>query len=179
MMASSSRGPQYSVPPRDDFNKLDDQKKNRIGEAFDLFDTNKDGWVSYEEFRFVLRALGFDLPKNQTYEYLNRHALKPADWPGNEPCPPIYRQFNLSTMQAIAGTLVYHRDPKEELRRVFRLFDEDDKGLITLEDLRRVCKGIGNNIPEPDMRAMIDEFDSSGKGGVDEDEFIRLMMNKK
>ena len=135
--------------------------------------------MSYEEFRFVLRALGFDLPKNQTYDYLNRHALKPTDWPGNEPCPAIYRQFNLATVQAIAGTLVYNRDPKEELRRVFRLFDEDDKGLITLDDLRRVCKGIGNNIPEPDMRAMIDEFDSSGKGGVDQDEFIRLMLNKR
>ena len=126
-----------------------------------------------------MRALGFELPKNQSHDYLCRHALKPANWPADELCPPIYRQFNLQTVQAIAGTLIYHRDPREEMRRVFRLFDEDNKGLITLDDLRRVCKGIGNNIPETDMAAMIDEFDSSGKGGVDQDEFIRLMLSKK
>lgn len=71
------------------------------------------------------------------------------------------------------------RDPREELRRAFRLFDIDGKGLITQDDLRRVSKQVGNNIPDADIVAMIEEFDASGKGGVDEDEFLRLMMSKK
>lgn len=87
--------------------------------------------------------------------------------------------FNLSTTQAIAGTLIRQRDPREEMRRAFRLFDVDGKGMITQEDLRKVSKQVGNNIPDADIVSMIEEFDSSGKGGVDEDEFLRLMLSKK
>ncbi|GAB1316027.1 Calcium-binding component of the spindle pole body (SPB) half-bridge [Madurella fahalii] len=178
-MASGARTIQYTIPAREDFNKLSDEQKTRIGEAFDLFDSNKDGLLSYEEFRFVLRALGFELPKPQTYDLLIRHGQKPSNWQHDQDCPPVYRLFNLPTTQAIAGTLIRQRDPREELRRAFRLFDVDGKGLITQEDLRKVSKQVGNNIPDADIVAMIEEFDSSGKGGVDEDEFLRLMMSKK
>ncbi|KAJ4418943.1 Calcium-binding component of the spindle pole body (SPB) half-bridge [Neurospora sp. IMI 360204] len=178
-MASSQRTIQYTIPGREDFNKLSDEQKTRVGEAFDLFDSNKDGLLSYEEFRFVLRALGFELPKHQTFDLVIRHGQKPANWPLDQECPPVYRLFNLPTVQALAGTLIRQRDPKEELRRAFRLFDIDGKGMITQDDLRRVSKQVGNNIPDADITAMIEEFDASGKGGVDEDEFLRLMMSKK
>jgi centrin-3 len=146
---------------------------------FDLFDSNKDGLLSYEEFRFVLRALGFELPKAQTYDLLMRHGQKPASWPHDSECAPVYRLFSLATAQALTGTLIRQRDPREELRRAFRLFDVDGKGMITQEDLRKVCQQVGNSIPDADIVAMVEEFDSSGKGGVDEDEFLRLMMSKK
>lgn len=178
-MAATTRAIQYTIPSREDFNKLSEEQKTRVSEAFDLFDSNKDGLLSYEEFRFVLRALGFDLPKPQTYEYLVRHGQKPASWPLDQECPAINRLFNLSTTQAISGSLIRQRDPREELRRAFRLFDIDGKGMITQDDLRRVSKQVGNNIPDADIVAMVEEFDASGKGGVDEDEFLRLMMSKK
>ncbi|KAK4133645.1 EF-hand [Trichocladium antarcticum] len=178
-MASTNRPIQYTLPPREDFNKLSDEQKTRINEAFDLFDANKDGLLSYEEFRFVLRALGFELPKAQTYDLLLRHGQKPGSWAHDGECAPVYRLFSLATAQALAGTLVRQRDPREELRRAFRLFDVDGKGMITQDDLRKVCQQVGNNIPDADIVAMVEEFDSSGKGGVDEDEFLRLMMSKK
>lgn len=128
----------------------------------------------------MLRALGFELPKAQTYDLLIRHGQKPANWPQHDQeCAPVYRLFNLPTAQALAGTLIRQRDPREELRRAFRLFDVDGKGMITQDDLRKVCQQVGNNVPDADIVAMVEEFDSSGKGGVDEDEFLRLMMSKK
>ena len=110
---------------------------------------------------------------------LVRHGQRPANWPHDQECPPVYRQFNLATAQALAGTLIRQRDPRDELRRAFRLFDVDGKGMITEDDLRKVCQQVGNNIPDADIQAMIEEVDSNGKGGVDEDEFLRLMMSKK
>lgn len=110
---------------------------------------------------------------------LVRHGQKPTNWPHDQECAPVYRLFSMSVVQALAGSLIRQRDPKEELRRAFRLFDVDGKGMITQEDLRRVSKQVGNNIPENDIAAMVEEFDASGKGGVDEDEFMRLMLAKK
>lgn len=58
------------------------------------------------------------------------------------------------------------RDPDAECRRAYRLFDTDGKGIITVEDLRRVMKEIGQSMEETELAAMIREFDAEGKGYV-------------
>uniref|UniRef100_A0A8C4QYC5 EF-hand domain-containing protein n=1 Tax=Eptatretus burgeri TaxID=7764 RepID=A0A8C4QYC5_EPTBU len=56
------------------------------------------------------------------------------------------------------------RDPTEELARAFRLFDECGTGRIGLRDLRRVTRELGEDVPDEELRAMIDEFDTDGDG---------------
>ena len=46
--------------------------------------------------------------------------------------------------------LMYNRDPVEECRRAYKLFDVDDRGMITIEDLRRVMGEIGQTMEEGD-----------------------------
>jgi centrin-3 len=106
---------------------------------------------------------------------LVRFAQRPVDWKQGEDCAVLDRVFSRATFQAVAGTLIANRDPKDEARRAFKLFDVDGKGLITAEDLSRVCRSIGNNITDSEVKAMIDEFDAQGRGGVNEEEFVRLM----
>ncbi len=43
--------------------ELSDEQKQEIKEAFELFDTDKDGAVDYHELKVAMRALGFDLKK--------------------------------------------------------------------------------------------------------------------
>lgn len=38
------------------------------------------------------------------------------------------------------------RDPQEEIIRAFELFDEGGKGRITLQDLRRVARELGEGL---------------------------------
>jgi len=56
------------------------------------------------------------------------------------------------------------------------LFDPDDKGIITLEDLRRVARELGEGLEEEELSAMIEEFDLEGKNGVGRDEFVGICM---
>ncbi|KAK1771744.1 cell division control protein [Phialemonium atrogriseum] len=179
-MAGRTSLPIHGAPPRDDYNKLPEEQKTQINEAFELFDNNDDGRLDYNEFRFCMRALGFELPKQETYGYLTKYGIPPAGWPAERgECTPPWRQFTLQTTQAVAGQLMAKRDPMEELRRAFRLFDVDSKGIITAEDLQRVSREIGQALEDSEIQNMIQEFDSNGKGGVSEDEFTKLMMSKK
>lgn len=70
---------------------------------------------------------------------------------------------------------ILERDPMEEIRKAFKLFDDDGTGKISLRNLRRVAKEIGENIDDEELQAMIDEFDLDQDGEINEQEFISIM----
>jgi len=53
--------------------ELTDEQKQEIKEAFELFDTDKDGCVDYHELKVAMRALGFDMKKAEVLKILRDH----------------------------------------------------------------------------------------------------------
>ncbi|CAD6439782.1 8201be73-7318-4dc1-8eec-f1672982aa1f [Sclerotinia trifoliorum] len=171
---------QSGAPGTTPMNILSDEQREEINEAFVLFDNDKDQRIDYHEFKVALKALGFDLPKPEILSLLTAHGIPP-----DAPSRPGARDHNISpgrllltlpSFQSIAGNLIAQRDPRDEILRAFALFDTDDKGMISLEDLRRVAHELGEGLEEDELRAMIEEFDLEGKGGVGREEFIQICM---
>merc|ERR1739840_37134 len=70
---------------------------------------------------------------------------------------------------------ILNRDPKDEILKAFRLFDDDETGKISFKNLKRVAKELGVRMTDEELQEMIDEADRDGDGEVNEEEFLRIM----
>ena len=68
------------------------------------------------------------------------------------------------------------KDTREEIDKVFKLFDSDGNGQISIENLQRVAKELGEAMTVEELKEMIEHADKAGNGYVSGDDFYRLMM---
>ena len=149
---------------------------------FSLFDLDRDRQLDYHELRVALRALGFNLPKPELLQILQsngspRQQQRPHAHNDGQSVHPSALVISQQAFMQVAAQRVLARDPREEIDRAFDLFDSEQKGVIDLEDLRRVARELGETgLEEDELRAMIDEFDPEGKGGVDREAFLSICL---
>lgn len=145
-----------------------------------------------------MKALGFDLPKTEVISILTTHGVPaspvaaaaplaaagggqqqqqtPSSSTHQQQVPPTRLQITLETFQSIMAARILARDPREEILRAFDLFDEGKKGVIRLDDLERVARELGENLQPDELRAMIEEFDLDGDGGINREEFMAICL---
>jgi len=137
-----------------------------LREAFDLFDTDGSGTIDTKELQVALRALGFDSKKEKV-----RKMIADIDLDGSGTID--FEEF----VEMMTGKMG-DRDSPEEIRRVFKLFDDDETGKISFRNLKRVARELGENMTDEELQEMITKADLDGDGEVNEEEFMRIMTYK-
>ncbi|RMZ90804.1 hypothetical protein DV736_g1965, partial [Chaetothyriales sp. CBS 134916] len=160
--------------------ELTEEQRDECQEAFQLFDLDRDKFLSYHELRVAMRALGFNLPKPEIAQMLRAHGTPvPTSVKTSENAPYHVSQLQISqaAFMKLAAEKVRNRDPAHEVERAYHLFDNDRKGFIVVEDLRRVARDLGETgLEEEEMVAMIEEFDFEGTGTVAKESFYAICL---
>ena len=65
-------------------------------------------------------------------------------------------------------------DFEAEMKSAFKVFDMDNSGTISLEELRKVMKSFGEILTEDELDSMIKEVDKNGDGTIDCTLFFHL-----
>ncbi|RJE19158.1 Cell division control protein [Aspergillus sclerotialis] len=162
---------------------------------FTLFDLDRDRHLDYHELRVAFRALGFTLSKQELISLLTTYGVprpqvqqqqqsqsgaapqppQPSSKATSAPTHPSNLLMPHTAFQTVTALKILERDPRDEILRAFELFDEGGKGFIDLEDLRRVARELGETgLEEEELRAMIEEFDLEGVGGVTREAFVGI-----
>ena len=122
--------------------------------------------IDPKELRAAMQSLGFEA-KNQTiYQMI-------TDLDKNKSGNIDFEEF-LDMMTARMSD----KDTREDISKVFRLFDDDCTGTITIRNLRRVARELGETMSDEELQEMIDRADSNGDAAVTMDDFYNIMTKK-
>ncbi|ONK74379.1 uncharacterized protein A4U43_C03F5620 [Asparagus officinalis] len=143
----------------------DEEHMSEFVEALSLFDKDGDGCSALEELATVIKSLGQD-PK----EEMLLHIMSKFNVEGNENVE--FGEFLNQMTRKMKET-----DAEEELREVFKVFDRDQNGYISANELINVMISLGEKLTEEEAEQMIREADLDGDGQVNYQEFVQLMQN--
>jgi centrin-1 len=126
---------------------LDEEAMEEIKEAFNLFDTDGKGSIDVRELKAAFRALGFQVKKAEIRQMF-------IDMDKDLSAALVtYDEF-----VEMVTPRMQNRDSREEIMKVFALFDDDNKGAISFKNLKRVATELGKRAaptPTPSLRARV------------------------
>merc|ERR1711935_1180832 len=135
-------------------------------EAFDLFDNDGSGAISVNELTSAMKSLGFDVKHAVVF-----NMVEDLDADGSG-------EIEFEEFLDVMCAKLSDKNTKEEIDRVFKLFDKDRNGTLEADDLSRVCKELGEDMSEEDVRECIQRCDLNGDGVVDLDDFYNVITKK-
>merc|ERR1711971_577937 len=143
--------------------ELTEDQKAEIKEAFSLFDTDSSGSIDGKELKTVMRALGFEPEPGEIEKMI---ADVDDDGNGTMEFDDFFRMMEKK---------ILNKDPKDGMRKAFKLFDDDQTGKISFKNFKRIAKELGETMTDDVLQEVLDEADRDGDGEINEDEFFRVM----
>src|SRR5690348_5363558 len=138
---------------------LSEDQINELKEAFKLIRDNKTGTVDIKQLQKIVRAMGYHVTKEEIGEIITNYL-------------DIDKKLSLDFVEFIsflhgaaytlknANKASEHqlKDMNNIIQRQFEIFVHDNKGYITLKDLKYACKVTGEVWAEETLKSMMLEF---------------------
>lgn len=159
-----NESPQAAARPLAKRPELSEEAREEIRKAFELFDSANTGLVEKRELKLMMRALGYVPRKEQLSRMLLTSGISPRA-----------NQIRYEEFLTLMAQIINEKDIQEEMMKAFTLFDVDNAGKITLENLRTVAEQLGEKMTDLELEEMIREADLDKDGAVNANEFIRIM----
>ncbi|KAF4956141.1 hypothetical protein FSARC_11671 [Fusarium sarcochroum] len=144
-------------------NTNNDKQITEYEEAFHLFDRDGDGQISINELGVVMRSLGQNPSDAELHDMINE--------------VDVNRSGAIEFLEFLA--MMSHKTKEEDYEReileAFMIFDRDEDGFISVDELRRTMSTIGENITDDELGVLIREVDIDFDGRISYEDFVELM----
>lgn len=138
---------------------------NQLRIIFERFDMDSDGSLTLLELAALLRSLGLKPSGDQIYVLLAN-----VDSNGNGAVE--FDELVNAIMPDMTEEILFNQ---EQLLEIFRSFDRDGNGYITLAELAGSMAKMGQALTYRELTEMIEEADTDGDGVISFSEFANVM----
>ncbi|KAG6773369.1 hypothetical protein POTOM_020643 [Populus tomentosa] len=143
---------------------LTEEQTAEFQEAFCLVDKNGDGCITFEELAAVIKSLD-DSATDEEIHFM----ISEVDVDGNG-------TIEFGEFLNLMARKMRENDADEELKEAFKVFDKDQDGYISPNELRHVMINLGEQLTDEELEEMIRQADLDGDGQVNYEEFVRIML---
>ncbi|XP_045181596.1 uncharacterized protein LOC123540559 [Mercenaria mercenaria] len=141
-------------------------EKDDIDIIFDKIDLNNDGRISVIELTKAARYLGMN-PTRKEAEQMIKDC---------NPSQPGY--VNKSEFRKLFDDHEANIEAEiKDIAAAFRVFDKDNSGTITADEIRAVLRMSGEEVDEAEIEEMLRMVDIDGDGNISYEEFATVMCN--
>ncbi|CAD8064638.1 unnamed protein product [Paramecium primaurelia] len=153
----------YAKPPH-----LTKEEVLEVKQAFDIFDNDGSGSIDPQELREAFEASGIKTYHNKfIYQVLGE---LDTDNSGG---------IDFEEFLHLATAKVSDKDTREQIQKVFNLYDWNKEGRITWDELKRVAQDLGEEMTDEEIQHMFKKADLDDDGFVTFDDFYNLMTQKE
>lgn len=155
-----------------------------------IIDFKRDPWprVSDNAKDLVNKMLDPDPKKRLTAQEVLDHpwiqnAKKAPNVPLGETVRARLKQFSVMNKlkKRALGVIAEHLSVEEVagIKEAFQLMDVDNKGKVSLDQLRNGIQKLGQQIPDPDLQILMEAADVDGDGALNYGEFVAVWVHLK
>lgn len=130
-----------------------------------LFDYSKSGKISTRDIGPVVRSIG----------------LKPSEAEVQDIMADVQQmggEVDLSTLVQLIGQKVTNppSESPESLREMFRMYDKDGRGVITVKEMRHLLTSVGEKLSDEEADELLKMTGCVKGDNVEYDKFIQIVL---
>ena len=138
-------------------------KLEELTKLFNIFDKDKDGYLSYEEYAEIMKLLSIDI-KTSYDSYI---------------CDTNYKMDLKEFHYNYSQQVVQEQILLEELKEAFKIIDQNKDSYINAEDFRYFMNTLGDEITIEECEELIEDVSFTSKNqtkpGMNFDEFVDVI----
>ncbi|KAJ2846793.1 hypothetical protein IWW36_004174, partial [Coemansia brasiliensis] len=146
---------------------MNEQNIKELRDAFALFDKDNNGVITRNELSILMRSLNHNPTEEEINDMINE---VDENGDGSIDFPEFVAMMARKPMSS--------EGPADEILEAFRVFDKNNDGVISAEELRQVMNSLGEKLTDAEIEEMIREADVDGDGQINYEEFAKMMTAK-
>jgi calmodulin len=143
----------------------DNKKYTEYKMAFDIFDSDKDGYLTMTELDAVMKSFGVELNESEIENLFY------------ETCTKDNMKVKFNDFLNMLNKRCKEFDVYEEYIEAFKIFSNHENR-IPLDMLEQILKSLGDGLTGEEIDNFLLEANVKGDGYIDYKDFVRLMLCK-
>jgi len=132
-------------------------------EAFTLFDKQESGSILEKDVGTVIRAAGGNPSETEVINMIQDSGCD--------------KDINFEAFcEMMSKVLLATQDSEEEIIECFKVFDQEGKGTMSVQELKNVMCSLGEKMTDEEVDDMVSDVKMDGDGRFNYAELVKIMM---